>query len=120
MTRLPCSAQTRDQRGVVAAEFAASLLALTLVLGALCWGMALGVTQLRAHDAATQVVRQEARGNHAAAQAVAQQPGAHVDASRRGDQVTVTVTMTSPGLGGMLPAQTMRASATADLEPGEA
>lgn len=96
--------------------------ALLLVLLALFWLSALGLTQARAGDLAQQAARALARGSDAATvdQMVSRvMPGATVQATSSGEWIEVAVThrMSPPGplLSGL--GVTVRATATAMREP---
>jgi hypothetical protein len=81
------------QRGMVTAELAVATLAAGAMLIMLSWGVFLISLQLRCIDSATEVARQTARGDQAAATAArARAPkGAVFEISKAPDLVTVTV-----------------------------
>ncbi len=111
------------ERGAVTAELALGLpLLLALTVG-LVWLLAVGAAQIRVVDGARETARMLARGD-AAAGAVGQGqrvagPGSRVRVDQRGDEVTVTVTRSFEGPGGVLevlPSVELRATAVAATE----
>lgn len=113
----------RGQRGAVTAELALGLPLLLGVTAGLVWLLAVGAGQLRTVDAARETARAVARGDSTAeAVAVGRRvapPGASVSVVDRGGTVTVVVTATATGPGGLLdalPAARLRAEATALVE----
>lgn len=106
-------------RGAAAAEFAAVLPAVVLVLALLAGAAAAGVGHLRALDAARGGAREIARGEDLAAVVEAAEKragdGAAVEVDESGGYATVTVTVPTPDLlAPVLPE--VSAEATARLE----
>ncbi|MCW2756740.1 MAG: hypothetical protein JWO46_486 [Nocardioidaceae bacterium] len=107
------------------AEAATALPVLVVVAVALAWLVGLGVTQVRAVDAAREAARSLARGESAGtATSLARRvatPGSVVRVSPAGQEVTVRVTshVRGPGwlLGG-LPSVDLHGEAVAAREPG--
>ena len=97
---------TRQERGAATAELALVLPLLAAMTLALVWRLAVGAAQVRAVDAARETARALARGDDEA-QAVAlglrvAPEGTTITATRLGDEVTVTVTGSVRGPGGVL------------------
>lgn len=109
--------RSRADDGSVTAEFAVALPAVVLVLATcLAAGQVVGL-QVRVQDAAAAAARHLARGDPAAAHALAARlvPGASVSDSGRSGLVCATVTAHSPGL---LSALAVSASSCALAEQG--
>lgn len=112
----------RDQRGAVTAEAAMVTPVLVLVAVTLCWLTALGVTQVRAVDAARETARALARGDdRVTALALGDQvapEGARITVDE-GDglvRVTVEARVRPPGGLFVLPGFDARATAVAARE----
>lgn len=116
-----CSPHCRragDQRGMVTAELAVGLLAVGMVLTLCCWVLTLVVVQTRCEDTASQVARQLARGDTAAARQAEHRAPKGSEITRRSASGTVTVKVqVERSLGSIGPVQ-LSGDATADLEPG--
>lgn len=110
---------SRPARGMVTAELAVGLLAVALVIS-MAAGLA-GTLQLQARciDSASEIARQIARGDDAAAARASRDvpEGAVVSHRRSGDQVVVTVRM--PVRLANLPLFELSATARTIVEPGE-
>ena len=109
----------RQDRGSVTVEAAVGLAALTLVLAACLAGLACVLAQLRCADAAREAARLAARGDRPAAEAAARDlapDGAAVSFSESGGLVSVTVS--APPAGGLLPGIEISGEASAAREGG--
>ncbi|SDS70275.1 TadE-like protein [Nocardioides scoriae] len=114
----------RGERGAVTAEAAMALPALVLFTLAMVWLVGLGVTQVRAVDAAREVARAAARSD-SAAEAVAlghrvAPEGSRISVSRVDGTVRAQVTSPLRGPGGLLRhlgGVEVQASAVAVQEP---
>lgn len=119
-----CLRRTRDERGAVTAEAAMALPVLVLFTLAMAWLVSLGVTQVRALDAAREVARVAARAD-STAEAVAlgrrvAPAGSRVSVQVGSDVVVARVAVPVRGPGGLLGAlgsHTVRAEAVAAAEP---
>ena len=96
----------RDERGAVTAEAAMALPALVAFTLAMVWLVGLGVTQVRAVDAAREVARATARSDSSArAVALGRQvapAGSRITVTVDGDTVRAHVTSPLRGPGGLL------------------
>lgn len=105
---------------MVTVELAVAIPAVVLVLAFCLSGITAVSAQVRCIDAARAGARALARGDDPEAvralMADAAPPGAEFDIERTGDSVTVTVTVTAGGFGGLLPRWPVRASARGQLE----
>ena len=118
------SGRTSDERGAVTAEAAMALPVLVLFTLAMAWLVSLGVTQVRALDAAREVARVAARAD-SSAEAVSigrrvAPPGSRVSVEVGSDVVVARVAVPVRGPGGLfgaLGAHTVRAEAVAAAEP---
>jgi hypothetical protein len=117
--------RTRHEAGAVTAEAAVVIPVVILCALGLAWLVALGVTQVRALDAARETARAVARGDDAAAGVALGRrvatPGAAITVRDEGGTVLVVVDAPMRGPGGLfafLPAYHARASAVAAQEPG--
>lgn len=117
--------QDRNQQGAVTAEAAVVLPTLALFALAMVWCISLGVTAIRAQDAAREAARVLARGDStASATGLAEQvapAGSRV--AVRTDVQSITVTVTAPvrgpgGVLGFLPDIDVHADAVAATEGG--
>ncbi|MEJ7793977.1 MAG: TadE family type IV pilus minor pilin [Nocardioides sp.] len=114
---------TRRERGAVTAELALGLPLLLAVTVGLVWLLAVGAGQVRVVDGAREAARALARGDpeqvaFGRATTVAGE-GSRVSASYSGGEVTVTVTRSVSGPGGLfgfLPAVRLEADAVAATE----
>jgi hypothetical protein len=116
--------QKRNQWGAVTAETAVALPVLILMTAALAWVVSLGVTQVRAVDAARETARALARGED---EGVSKQLGQRIapDGARiriTDDDGEITVEISAPvtgpgGIFGFLPNFTARSTAVAQAEP---
>lgn len=113
-----------DERGAVTAEAAMALPVLVLFTLAMAWLVALGVTQVRALDAAREVARAAARSDSAGtATALGRRvapPGSRVSVDVGRDLVVARVSAPVRGPGGLfgaLGAHTVEAEAVAATEP---
>ena len=98
--------RSRSEQGAVTAETAMALPLLLGVTLTLVWLVSLGITQVRAVDAAREVARALAR-DESTAEALAlgrrsAPVGAEIRISREADTVTAVVTASSSGPGGLL------------------
>ncbi|MBV9832465.1 MAG: pilus assembly protein [Marmoricola sp.] len=97
--------QTSD-RGAVTAETAVALPVLVLFTVAMAWLVCVGITQVRAIDAAREVARAAARSDSAGrAVSLGRQvapPGSQVSVQRGGDTVVATVRSPVRAPGGLL------------------
>lgn len=109
-----------DQRGGATIEVALGLVSLLLATAAGVWLVLLVVLQARIVDTASEVARQEARGDRAAvARAEAAAPsGAVLSRSREEGLAVVTVRLSARPLGAG-PGVPLTARAQVLLEPGE-
>lgn len=115
---------TRDERGAVTAEAAMALPVLVLFTLAMAWLVSLGVTQVRALDAAREVARAAARAD-STAEAVGlgrrvAPTGSRVSVEVGSDLVVARVAVPVRGPGGLfgaLGSHTVRAEAVAAAEP---
>lgn len=108
----------RGQRGMVTVELAVGLLAVGMVLTLCCWVLSLVVVQTRCEDTASQVARQLARGDGAAARKAEERAPQGSEVTRRPGPGTITVTVqVERSLGSIGPVH-LSGAATADLEPG--
>lgn len=115
----PVAPAARGERGMVTAELALGLMVAALVAVVALWAVGVGGQQLALADVATQVARQEARGDAAAvAQIQRRVPDAQIDVSRCDGLARVRVTLRTRPFGA-LPAVELTARATSLLEPGE-
>ncbi|MGZ5398910.1 MAG: TadE family type IV pilus minor pilin [Nocardioides sp.] len=115
--------RTRRERGAVTAELALGLPLLLAVTVGLVWLLAVGAGQVRVVDGAREAARALARGD---AERVAFErattvagEGSRVSAAYSGGEVTVTVTRSVDGPGGLfgfLPAIRLEAAAVAAQE----
>lgn len=113
----------RHERGAVTAELALGLPLLLAVTVGLVWLLAVSAGQVRVVDGAREAARGLARGDpepaaFERATTVAGE-GSRVSASYAGSEVTVTVTRTVAGPGGLfgfLPAVALQAEAVAAVE----
>ncbi|MEL4358311.1 TadE family type IV pilus minor pilin [Luteococcus sp. H154] len=105
---------------MVTAELAVGLLAAAMAVVFACWVVNLVVLQTRCADTASQMARQLARGDQAAADEAKQRApkGAETRISRGSATVTVRIDLAAR-LGVLGPVH-LAGAATADLEPGEA
>lgn len=110
----------RRERGMVTAEIALGTLAVIMVAVAIAWLIGGLTQQVRCADVASEVARQEARGDRAAAdRARGRAPrGASVETVREGGQVVTTVRLDYRPLEAA-PAVSLRARSVVLLEPGE-
>lgn len=107
-----------DQRGMVTVELAVGLLAVGMVLTLCTWVLTLVVVQTRCEDTASQVARQLARGDGAAARQAEDRAPKGSEVARRSGSGTVTVRVSvERSLGSIGPVR-LSGEATADLEPG--
>jgi hypothetical protein len=114
------SPHRRDERGAATAELAMVLPLLVAVTVSLVWLLAVAAAQVRTVDAARETARALARGDDQAGSvarglAVAP-PGSRIAVSRGDGEVSVTVTGTVRGPGGLLsglPAPRLTATAVA-------
>lgn len=116
-------ARSKNQRGAVTAETAVVLPVLILLVAALAWLVALGVSQVRVVDAARETARALARGEEAAlseeyGRRIAPD-GARFKISQDAGQVRVEVSAKIAGPGGIfkLPGFLARSTAVARVEP---
>jgi Flp pilus assembly protein TadG len=115
-----------DDRGAATAEAALVLPLLVVLTLALVWLLSLATAQVRLVDAARETARAVARGDPDAAaieRAHVAAPGSTVTLTRTGQDVTVSVTATVRGPGGLLariPGAELQATAISALEPGVA
>lgn len=113
----------REQRGAVTAETAVVIPILLVLVAALAWLVALGVTQARVVDAARETARALARGDAAAtAEAYGQRvapAGARFVVTTVDGDVRVEVSAQVAGPGGIfkLPGFLARSTAVARVEP---
>lgn len=109
---------SRGQRGMVTAELAIGILTTAILMGLACWVVSLVVLQTHCADTASQVARQLARGDTAAAvEARGRAPrGARTIVQRARGEVTVRVDVDSSW--GRVGPVHLRGEATAHLEPG--
>lgn len=109
---------SNSQRGMVTVEIALGVLSLTALTVLLGWVVNLGLIQARCQDTASQVARQHARGDHAAAaRAVQGAPeGAQVDVRRAEGDVIAETSMEVSFFGAH--SLTVSAIARYPLEPG--
>lgn len=116
----PVGAPRRAQRGFTTIELAIGLISLTMAAGVLVFAAQLLVLQLRCVDSATEIARQEARGDvrRVAAAEANLPPGATVHRERHGDLAQVSVELSARPWSAM-PAVPLSARATRALEPGE-
>lgn len=114
----PASTGAGADRGAVTVEAALGICSLVAVFAVLLLGAGAMFDQLRCQDAAVEAARLFARGDQARAEravrAIAPQ-GARLDSTVTGDQVDVAVTAPLR----LLPGRSLRAEATAVLEPGQ-
>ncbi len=114
----------RDERGAVTAEAAMALPVLVLFTLAMAWLVSLGVTQVRALDAAREVARAAARSD-SSAQAVSlgrrvAPQGSRISVDAGAELVVARVSSPVRGPGGLfgaLGAHTVEAEAVAAAEP---
>jgi Flp pilus assembly protein TadG len=121
------SHRSRRERGAVTAELALGLPLLLAVVAALVWLLAVGAGQVRVVDGAREAARALARGDaEPVAVARAEQVaggGSRVSVAWSGSEVTVTVTRTVTGPGGLLdalPGARLHAQAVAAREDEDA
>lgn len=104
---------------MVTVELAIGLIAVVTLLGILTGVVLLGVTQSGLHTTCSEVARQLARGDEAAADAAAARAPAGAETvtttTRDGVRVTLTARVRVPGLGAI----PLEAHAFAPWEPGE-
>lgn len=117
--------RAREQAGAVTAEAAVVLPVVVLFALGLAWLVALGVTQVRALDAARETARALARGEDQSASvalgARVATSGARISVIDEGATIAVTVDAPVRGPGGLfgfLPTYHARATAVAADEPG--
>ena len=106
-------------RGTVTVEAALALCSLVLVLAMMLAGVAAVAAKLRCVDAAREAARLTARGEQDRGEELARRlgpPGAVVQVSVRGDEVTARVS--ADPVGGLLPGVEISAESAAVLEPG--
>lgn len=115
--------RVRTHRGAVTAELALVLPVLVAMTVGLVWLLAVGAAQVRTVDAARETARALARGEEEAAAidrgSRVAPAGSAVRVSRGSGEITVTVTGTVEGPGGLfgaLPAARVRAEAVAAEE----
>ncbi|MFT6563288.1 MAG: hypothetical protein ACJAY5_000012 [Actinomycetes bacterium] len=122
--RVPGKLSTTDRdAGMITAEIAVGLLAVTVVLGMMIYAIGVGIAHVRTQESARAGARSAARGdtNSAIVTTVKQSlPGAKVRITRRGatrgGRVTVIVsTRTKPLLA--LPSMEVSSRSVADAEP---
>jgi hypothetical protein len=101
------------ERGSVAAEFAAVVPAVALVLALSLGGLQLATRQVQLQDAAALVARSAARGADTAGLAGRLVPGATSLIERRGDLVCARVTTHSTTLAAVLGSATISATSCA-------
>jgi hypothetical protein len=116
----------RSEAGAVTAEAAVALPVLVLLAVALSWVVCLGVTQVRAVDAARETARSLARGESSASGIALGEriapAGAQFQVRHDGDVVSVTVSAQVRGPGGVfrfVPGFLAHAEAVAAMEPGQ-
>lgn len=114
------SGRRGDQRGMVTAELAVTILAAVLVLVIMCWGVVMLILQLRLVDTAGAAARQAARGDRAAVTRVqAQAPQGAVVRVRVTERRTYAeIRLQARPFGRLTPAVSLRARAEAATEPG--
>ena len=117
--------RVRSESGAVTAEAAVVLPVVVLFALGLTWLVALGVTQVRALDAARETARAVARGDDTAASVALGRrvatPGARISVRDEGDTIIVTVDAPVRGPGGLfafLPTYHARSEAVTAQEPG--
>lgn len=115
---------TADERGAVTAEAAMTLPVIVLFTLAMAWLVSLGVTQVRALDAAREVARAAARsdssGEAAALGRRVAPPGSRVSVDVGAELVVARVSVPVRGPGGLfgaLGSHTVEAEAVAATEP---
>ena len=111
----------RTERGMVTAEIAISSLVLVAVAAGMVGIFGMILTQIRCTDAASEIARQSARGDQAAADRVSRQlpPGATVATSRpTAGVVKVTVTVAVRPVLPIPITVDLVGQASAALEPG--
>ena len=115
--------EQRGEDGAVTAETAMVIPVLVLLAAALAWMVALGVTQVRAVDAARETARALARGEDETTSTglgLRIAPGgARISVVQDADTVVVTVRaeIGPPGLFGLVPGHQVKAEAVAEREP---
>jgi Flp pilus assembly protein TadG len=104
---------------MVTAELAACLPVLVLLLAVAVSAVTVANARVRVQDAAREAARAAARGDQAAARALAAQaaPGVSVRITVDGDQVTAVATLRMHLLASWLPAVTVTETAVAANEP---
>ncbi|WP_317492948.1 TadE family type IV pilus minor pilin [Haloechinothrix sp. LS1_15] len=110
-----------DDRGAVTVEAAIAVLVLVAVLVVTVAGIAAVTDQLRCTDAAREAARLVARGEPERVDRAVSRiapSGARWDVDVAAGEVTVTVT--APSVGGLLPGVNVTAEAFAVIEPGAA
>ena len=107
------------ERGMVTAELAMAAMAAIIVLVVMCWAIAIAVLQLRCLDTAAEVARQEARGDHQAAQRAQDDApvGSRISVATTGDRVLVVVTLSARPGGLNIPPVRLNATAETLREP---
>lgn len=107
------------ERGMVTAELALASLAVTVVVVAIAWVIGVLGLALRCQGTATEVARQLARGDSAAAARAERSapPGAEIRADRAGDEVRVVVRLRAQPWAAWLPAVPVESSAIVLAEP---
>lgn len=102
---------------MVTAEFAVVLMAVVVVVLAAMWGVGVGVQQLGLRDAAVQIARAEARGDHSTAQQLELRAAPAVfEVRQEGQTVIVSARRRSSGFGSVGSLE-LEAQATAYAEP---
>jgi Flp pilus assembly protein TadG len=109
----------RVDRGMVTAELAASLPVLVLLLAVALSAAAVASARVRVQDAAREAARASARGDDAAARALARDaaPGARLELTRTGDDITAVASVRIRLPVPFLPAVTVDERAVAAREP---
>lgn len=107
----------RTQRGMVTIELAVAILVAAFITGMLCWVVALIGLRTVCQDNATEIARQLARGDQAAAMRVSDaiRPAT---AEIRSDGDDITVAVRAEARWGALGPVTVRATAAVTREPG--
>lgn len=106
-------------RGIVTVEFALGLIGAVMVLGLFSGVLGLMIMQGECEDVATQVARQQARGDKAAADRAAQAAPKAAKVSRTTRDGWVVVTVSADRTWGPIGPVTVTGKATMPLEPRE-
>lgn len=107
----------RADAGNVTVEAALALAVLALVLVTCLAGVSCVIAQVRCADAAREAARLAGRGDHAGAAAAVTILAPRGASLRLQGTETVTAVVAVSAVGGLLPGVTIRASATAAVEP---